>query len=173
MPRKESKMKNTKRLAALAISVSLALILSFIESQIPAFVAVPGVKIGLANIAVVFALYKLGVGEGAIISGVRVILLAMLFGSFTSFLFSLSGACVSFLLMFILKQFTPLGKIGVSVVGGVSHNLAQIGVACLILDTNLLIYYLPFLLISGTVAGIVIGIISTLLVEKINLNKSK
>ena len=92
-------MKNTKKLVTMAISVSLALILSFIESQIPAFVAVPGVKLGLANIAVVFALYKLGEGEAAIISAIRVILLAILFGSFTSFLFSLSGAAVSFILM--------------------------------------------------------------------------
>lgn len=166
-------MKNTKKLVTMAISVSLALILSFIESQIPAFVAVPGVKLGLANIAVVFALYKLGEGEAAIISAIRVILLAILFGSFTSFLFSLSGATVSFILMLALKRLTPLGKVGVSVIGGVSHNLAQIGVACLILETNLLVYYLPFLLISGTVAGIVIGVVSALLVAKINLEKSK
>jgi len=166
-------MKNTKKLVTMAISVSLALILSFIESQIPAFVAVPGVKLGLANIAVVFALYKLGEGEAAIISAIRVILLAILFGSFTSFLFSLSGAAVSFILMLVLKRLTPLGKVGVSVIGGVSHNLAQIGVACLILETNLLVYYLPFLLISGTVAGIVIGVVSALLVAKINLEKSK
>ncbi|MBQ9085199.1 MAG: Gx transporter family protein [Clostridia bacterium] len=166
-------MKNTKKLVTMAISVSLALILSFIESQIPAFVAVPGVKLGLANIAVVFALYKLGEGEAAIISAIRVILLAILFGSFTSFLFSLSGATVSFILMLVLKRLTPLGKVGVSVIGGVSHNLAQIGVACLILETNLLVYYLPFLLISGTVAGIVIGVVSALLVAKINLEKSK
>lgn len=166
-------MKNTKKLVTMAISVSLALILSFIESHIPAFVAVPGVKLGLANIAVVFALYKLGEGEAAIISAIRVILLAILFGSFTSFLFSLSGATVSFILMLALKRLTPLGKVGVSVIGGVSHNLAQIGVACLILETNLLVYYLPFLLISGTVAGIVIGVVSALLVAKINLEKSK
>ena len=166
-------MKGTKKLATLAISVSLALILSFVESQIPAFVAVPGIKVGLANIAVVFSLYKLGEKEAALVSLLRVILLGLLFGTFTSFLFSLSGAVVSFVAMALLKNFTPLGKTGVSVVGGVSHNIAQIGVACLLLETNIIIYYLPFLLISGTVAGVVIGVVSTLLVEKINLDKGK
>ena len=166
-------MKGTKKLATLAISVSLALILSFVESQIPAFVAVPGIKVGLANIAVVFCLYKIGEKEAALVSLLRVILLGLLFGTFTSFLFSLSGAVVSFVAMALLKNFTPLGKTGVSVVGGVSHNIAQIGVACLLLETNIIIYYLPFLLISGTVAGVVIGVVSTLLVEKINLDKGK
>ena len=164
-------MKGTKKLATLAISVSLALILSFVESQIPAFVAIPGIKVGLANIAVVFSLYKMGEKEAALVSLLRVILLALLFGTFTSFLFSLSGAALSFCAMALLKNFTPLGKTGVSVVGGVSHNIAQIGVACLLLETNIIIYYLPFLLISGTVAGVVIGIVSALLVDKINVGK--
>ena len=163
-------MKNkTKRLATLSISVSLAMVLSFVESQIPAFVAIPGVKIGLANIAVVFALYKLGWKEAIAVSLVRVALVSLLFGSFVSLLYSLSGAVLSLAVMLLLKPISALGKIGVSVSGGVCHNIGQIIVASAIMETNVILYYLPFLLLSGTVAGIAIGLVSALLVNRIKI----
>ena len=160
-------MKRTQKLCVLALTVSAAMLLSFIESQIPSFTAVPGIKIGLANIAVIFALYKFGIKEAAAVSVVRVCLVALLFGSAVSMLYGLAGAVVSIGLMALLKRHSPLSPIGVSVAGGVAHNLGQIAVACLLLKSAALIYYLPVLMISGTVAGIVVGAASGILVKRL------
>ena len=159
---------NTRRLTYLALTVSFALILSFIESRIPAFVAIPGIKMGLANIAVIFTLYKFGIKEAAAVSLVRVMLVSMLFGSPISMLYSIAGAVLSLTGMYLLKRFTPLSEIAVSVIGGVAHNVGQIIMASIMLGTNVVGYYLPFLLLSGTLAGIAVGIASGLLISKVN-----
>lgn len=158
---------NTKKLTSLALMVSFALILSYVESRIPAFVAIPGIKVGLANIAVIFALYKLGIKEAITISVVRVVLVSLLFGNPISMIYSLAGAVLSLSVMFILKKLTPLKEVAVSVSGGIMHNVGQIIVASIILDTNVVTYYLPFLILSGTIAGIAVGIASALLIKKI------
>ena len=159
----------TKKLTVMAMTTAVAMILSFVESQIPAFVAVPGVKIGLANIAVVFALYRLGWKEAVAVSLVRVILVSMLFGSIASLFYSLAGAAMSLTGMGLLKKTGRFTEIMVSVTGGILHNVGQIGMACLILETAALRYYLPFLLVSGIIAGIVVGILSAILVQRIKL----
>ena len=159
----------TRKLTVMALTTAVAMILSFVESQIPAFVAVPGVKIGLANIAVVFALYRLGWKEAVVVSLVRVVLVSLLFGSIASLFYSLAGAALSLLGMGLLKKTGRCTEILVSVTGGVLHNIGQIGMACLILETDALRYYLPFLLVSGIVAGIVVGLVSAVLVQRIRL----
>ena len=161
---------NLKKMTALAITVSIALILSFIESRIPVFVAIPGIKVGLANIAVIFTLYKLGAKEAALVSVLRVILVSLLFGSPVSFIYSLTGAILSFAVMILLKRFTSLATVTVSVSGGVMHNIGQIIAASFMLSTNVVLYYLPFLLLSGTLAGIVIGVASALIVKRVKLD---
>ncbi len=161
-------MKASK-LTLLALSVSLAMILSFIESQIPTFVPIPGIKMGLANIAVVFALYKMDWKYASIVSLVRVLLIAILFGSVVSLAYSATGAVLSLIFMIVLKKTDWFSTVAVSVVGGVVHNLGQIGMACILMGTDLLRYYAPFLVLSGTLAGIVIGIIAAILVKRINL----
>jgi heptaprenyl diphosphate synthase len=162
---------NTRRLTALSLTVSFALILSFIESRIPAFVAIPGIKVGLANIAIIFTLYKFGIGEAIAVSLVRVCLMATLFGSPVSFIYSLTGAALSLSIMLLLKKLTPLTEVAVSVSGGVMHNIGQICAASIMLGTNVVLYYLPFLLLSGTIAGIAVGVASLLLIKKVDLTK--
>jgi heptaprenyl diphosphate synthase len=157
------------KLSLAALSVSLAMILSFVESQIPAFVAIPGVKIGLTNIVVIYALYKLGWKYAAVISFVRVLLVGMLFGNGVSIAYSLAGAAVSFVVMVLLMRAKVFSTTAVSVAGGVMHNMAQIGMACIIMETNLLTYYAPFLLISGTLAGIAIGVISAIMIKRVDI----
>ncbi len=151
----------------MALSVALAMILSFVESQIPAFVAIPGVKMGLANIAVVFVLYTLGWKEAVLISLIRVVLVSLLFGSFASLFYSLAGAVLSLTGMIILKKAGLFSPVAVSVSGGVLHNAGQILMACILLGTNVIRYYLPFLVLSGTISGIVIGILAAVLVKRI------
>ena len=159
-------MKKTQKLSLMAMTVAVAMLLSFIESRLPAFVSVPGVKIGLANIAVMFALYKFGVKEAALISLVRVVLISLLFGSLVSMLYGLCGGALSLCVMIILKRYSPLSPLGVSVAGGVAHNVGQIAVACFLLSTARLAYYLPVLILTGTLSGIVIGICAATVIKR-------
>ena len=162
---------STRRLTFLALTISFAMILSFVESRIPTFTAIPGIKVGLANIAVIFTLYKFGVGEALTVSLVRVVLVSMLFGNPQSFWFSLSGAVLSLSAMILLKKLVRAPEVVVSVSGGVMHNIGQIAAASVIMGTNVVIYYLPFLMLSGTIAGVVVGIASATLIKKVDISK--
>ncbi len=163
------KKNRTKKLTMLAMTMAVAMVLSYIESQIPAFVAVPGVKVGLANIAVIFALYRFGFKEACLVSFVRVLVMSMLFGLGAIF-YSMAGAVLSLLGMVILKKTGIFSEISVSVAGGVLHNLGQIIAACIILETNAVKYYLPFLILSGVLAGAVIGTAAGFLVRRIKID---
>jgi heptaprenyl diphosphate synthase len=158
---------NTKKLTTLAITVTLAMILSFVESQIPAFVAIPGIKVGLANIAVIFCIYRFGYREAIAVSVIRVVLVSTLFGTPVTFIYSIAGAILSFLVMALLKHFTPLSEVGVSVAGGVMHNVGQIAMACIMLSTNVIALYLPALLLSGTIAGIAVGVAASVVIKRV------
>ena len=156
-----------KRLTALSMLVATALILSFVESQIPPIVPIPGVKLGLANIATLFALYKLGAPSALTVAVVRVSLSSLLFGSVSSFAYAMGGALLSFAVMLLLKKLGWFATFTVSIAGAVAHNIAQICVSMLILQTEVVIYYLPALLISGIITGAVIGIIGAVLLKKL------
>ena len=163
------KKTNIRKLTCLALTISFAMILSYIEARIPAFVAIPGVKVGLANIAVIFILYKMGPKEAAIVSGLRILLISILFGNVESLFFSLMGAAFSLAVMLLLKYLTPLSEVVVSVSGGVMHNVGQIVAAMILLQTNVVTYYLPFLVLSGTIAGVVVGIVAALLIKRVKI----
>ncbi len=158
---------NVKKLTALSVSVALAMILSFIESQLPPLAAVPGVKIGLSNILTVFLLYTYGAREAGAVALVRVVLSALLFGSAVSLIYSLSGAALSFAVMLIAKKIGVFSCIGVSVLGGVFHNAGQIIAASLIMENAAVAIYLVPLIISGVLAGIAVGILSGILTVKL------
>ncbi len=162
----------TKRIAFLGVMAAFALALSYLELLLPPIsAAVPGIKMGLANIAVIFVLYKFGARDAAAVSAIRLIVASLLFGSFMSFLYSFSGALSSFLVMLLLKQTGRFSEIGVSAVGGVIHNAAQILVAAFIFSTPQIWYYMPILVITGTVSGVLVGVagaFSLKRLEKIN-----
>ncbi len=157
----------TKKIAVLAMCIALAMILSYVESMIPS-PGIPGVKLGLANIVVVFALYKLGWKEAAGISLLRVFLVSLLFGHAASLMYSASGAVLSLAGMILLKRGDKLSCVAVSVIGGVLHNAGQILMAWLLMGPNV-VYYLPVLVLSGTVAGVAIGAVSALIVRRVDL----
>ena len=159
--------EKTKRVALTGLLIALALILSYLESLVPLSFAVPGVKLGLPNIAVVFALYRLRTRTAAAISLLRVALAALLFGSVLSLAYSAAGAVCSFAVMWLLRRSGRFGCTGVSVAGAVVHNLAQIAAAALLLETASLTWYIPVLCLSGTIAGVCIGLLSALLIERI------
>ena len=163
-------MQRTKKLAVAALLTALALVLSYLEALVPLSIAVPGVKLGLPNLVVIFALYRLRPRTAALISLLRVALVSLLFGSALSLAYSAAGAVFSFLVMLCLKKSSVFGCVGVSVAGAVSHNLAQILTAALLLETSRLAWYFPVLCVSGTVAGVCIGLVSALLVKRVDLN---
>ena len=158
---------DVKKTVTLSSLIAVAMILSYVESLIPAFVAVPGVKMGLSNIATVFALYTLGWHYSICVSVVRVLLSALLFGNFVGLIYSLAGAALALIVMIFLKRLDSFSSIGVSVAGGVCHNAGQIIAACIIMKTAGISLYLIPLVISGTVSGILIGVVSGMLVERV------
>lgn len=162
-------MRNTdaKRVARFALLTALALALSWVESLIPLSLAVPGIKMGLPNIAVVFALYRLRAREAAGIALLRVTLAALLFGNLFSLAYSAAGAALSLPLMILLKRGGRFGLAAVSVAGAVAHNAGQLAVAVVALETGRLVFYLPALIVSGVVAGFCVGLLSALLVKRV------
>ncbi len=157
----------TRQIAQAGLLIALAMVLSYIESLIPAFVAIPGIKVGLANIVVVFALYRMDFKSALLISLIRVLLSSLLFGTVMTLAYSAAGASLSLAGMALLKRTGLFGTTAVSVTGAVLHNLGQIAVACLILETDSLLYYLPFLVLSGVVTGLVIGLVSSTLIKRV------
>ena len=153
-------MKNPAKAVALyGLLTALALILSWLEAQIPAFFAVPGVKLGLANLAVVTALYLAGAPCACAVSLLRIVLVSVLFGNSAAFAYSLAGGVFSLLVMILLKRAGRFGAVAVSVCGGAAHVTAQLAVAAVLTGTSALGWYLPVLWFSGIAAGAVIGLI--------------
>ncbi len=166
-------MKNsTKRLVLLSVCVAVAMVLSYVEAILPPiWSAVPGIKLGLPNIIIIYVLYKLGIPQAAAVSLVRVCLSALLFGTVTTFMYSLAGAVLSLAVMALLYKLGPFTELGVSIAGAVSHNLGQIIVAALLLATREIGYYMIILAVTGTVAGIAVGIAAAQLIRRIDIDK--
>ena len=156
-----------KKVALAAMCIALAMILSYVESQIPS-PGIPGVKLGLANLVVVFALYRLGWKEAVGVSLLRVFLVSLLFGHAASLAYSASGAALSLVGMILLKRWDKLSCVAVSVIGGVLHNAGQILMAWALMGANV-VWYLPVLILSGTVAGVVIGVVAAILVKRVKV----
>lgn len=157
----------TKRIAFLGLFVALAFVLSYIEFMLPLNIGIPGAKIGIANLAVMVTLYTVGEKNAIALSIIRVVLVGLTFGNISMMLYSLAGAALSLFTMLLARKIGKLSMTGVSVLGGVFHNMGQIIVAMLVLETKSLLYYLPFLIIVGTITGIVIGIVSSLITVRV------
>ncbi len=151
---------SAKKTAFYGLFLALALVAGYVERLIPINLGVPGVKIGLANIVTMVLLYCVGWQAAAIISLARIVLSGILFGSGFAMVYSAAGAVLSIVAMMLLKRTKKFRVVGISVAGGVFHNVGQILVAIIVLETKSLIYYLPVLIISGLAAGIFVGILS-------------
>ncbi len=160
-----------KKLAFLAIATSAALVLSYVEFLIPPIYAtLPAIKMGLPNIIIIFVLYKLGIKEAVFVSFLRLVLVTLLFGNLVMLAYSVAGATLSLLSMALLKRFKCFSTVGVSVVGAVLHNLGQILMAILLLGTTAIGFYFPVLIVTGTVAGILVGFLSSILQNRIKIS---
>lgn len=158
-------IKKEIRLSAL---LALSVILSILESLIPILNGViPGFKIGLANIVVVYVLYKYTFKDAILLSILRVILVGFVrTGIFNSiFIFSMCGALFSILFMYIFKRFTKLSPVGISIIGSTFHLLAQLLCASIFISNFNIIYYIPFILIISILSGTITGILSNILIK--------
>ena len=162
-------MKNrSKTVAFLGLCTALALILAYVEILLqPLFPSLPGIKMGLPNVIIVFLLYRRGAGTAMGVSLVRILLVSILFGNVMALWYSLAGAILSLGVMILLGRLNLLSPVGVSVAGGVTHNVGQILAAMLLLDTVELGYYLVVLTVTGTLAGVLVGLCGALLIRKI------
>lgn len=156
-----------RRVALTGMMASLALIFSYVEVLFPFNAGIPGVKLGLANLVPLIILYRLDARYAFAANLIRVILAGLLFSGLFAALYSLAGSLASFLVMYLLKKTRLFSVIGVSTAGGVFHNLGQLTVAMLAVSGPQLIHYMPVLIISGMIAGIIVGIGASILLDKI------
>ncbi len=155
--------KKIRRMTTLSLLFALAMIFSFVESRLPTFIPIPGVKLGLCNVVIIFTLLSLGAPSAIAVSLLRVLLSSILFGNMAAFFYSLAGAILSLGAMILLKHLRFFSAIGISVLGGVMHNIGQLLMAWILLGTAGVMYYLPVLVIAGTVAGALIGLLAAYL----------
>lgn len=156
-----------RKYAFLGLFSALAIILSYVESLFPVFIEVPGVKLGLANLAVLFILEQYSWREALSVSGIRIIVTGFLFGNMFSILYSLAGALFSLTVMTFLKKKTEASLYAVSMAGGIAHNIGQILVAMAVVENLSLIYYVPVLLIFGMITGFLIGLLTHELLKRL------
>lgn len=156
-------MTKIKKITLLGLLSALAMVLSYVEMLLPPIVtSIPGIKVGLPNIITVFLLYKFSFKDAFLVSLVRILMVSLLFGNIFTLSYSLAGGILSLLLMYLLKKTNLFSSIGVSIAGGVAHNIGQICVAIFVTNTLQIGYYMIPLFISGTIAGAVIGIFGAL-----------
>ena len=156
-----------RRVALTGMMASLALIFSYVEVLFPFNAGIPGVKLGLANLVPLIILYRMDARYAFAANLIRVILAGLLFSGLFAALYSLAGSLTSFLVMYLLKKTRLFSVIGVSTAGGVFHNLGQLTVAMLAVSGPQLIHYMPVLIISGMIAGIIVGIGASILLDRI------
>lgn len=156
-----------KKTAYMGIFLALALICSYIETLIPFHIGIPGVKLGLTNIVIVWALYLLGAKEALMLSVLRIILSGLMFGNAFSIAYSMAGGLLSFAIMYLFKKTKKFKCVSVSIAGGIFHNIGQLFVAAAIVRNYSIFYYIPVLFISGTLTGLLIGIISQELILRV------
>lgn len=163
----EDKMKN--KVAYFGVLVALSLILSYVETLLPVNFGIPGVKLGLTNLVIVTALYSLSFKETLLLTVVRVLLVGFLFGSLAGILYSLGGAVLSLVTMYLLKRFAGNSLVVVSVAGGVMHNIGQLLVAMVMVSTLHIAYYVPVLIVAGALTGLAIGLAARELVRRLGV----
>lgn len=166
-PTNNNRGSKTSRLTAAALLATIALIFSYIEAILPLSVGIPGVKLGIANLVVLVAIYKLDFRYALGINVIRILVAGLLFSGVFGAMYSLAGGLLSLCVMYLLKKTDLFSIVGVSMAGGVAHNIGQILVAAFVISNLRMFLYLPVLMFSGIISGILIGIVAYYIVDKI------
>lgn len=159
-------MKQTKRIAICGMLLALMLVLGFVESQLPVAASVPGIKLGLSNGVLIFAVYMLNVPTGFLLMGLKVLLSGLMFGSPSAMMYAFAGGLLSMIVMSLLSRMKGLSPVVVSMAGGVSHNVGQVAMAMMILQTPQLLYYMAVLMVAGLVTGMATGFAATGIIRR-------
>lgn len=155
-----------KKIPSAAMLAALAIIFGYIESLFPPFAAVPGIKLGISNIVVLFALYRLDKTSAVFIMLIKVIVSSLLFSGINVMIYSLGGGILSVLAMSIGKK-AGFGIIGVSMLGGIFHNMGQLAAAAIMLGSTAVFYHMPVLIVSGIILGSVTGYVCKTVIARI------
>ncbi len=161
--------KKNRKLALMGLFCGIAVIFGYVESMIPVFVGIPGIKLGLANLSVLYILARYSMKEALAVSLIRILIIGFMFGNLFSILYSLAGALLSLTVMTLLKKYTKCSLFAISMAGGITHNIGQLIIAIMIVENRALLYYAPVLLISGIVTGFVIGYLTTETLKRVKL----
>ncbi|MGN0159441.1 MAG: Gx transporter family protein [Brotaphodocola sp.] len=167
VPRSAVRNQKARTTAMYGMLIALAFIFSYIESMFPMPVPIPGVKLGLANLVNVVGLYTIGAAGTAAVSLVRIVLVGLTFSNMFSMFYSLAGGALSLAVMILARRTSAFSKVGVSILGGIFHNIGQLTVAALVTKTAGVFTYFPVLLLAGVVTGAVIGLLGGMIVKRI------
>lgn len=159
--------QRTKYLAMSAMFAALALIFSYVEAIIPFSVGIPGVKLGIANLVILIALYEMNLKYAFTINVVRILVAGLLFNGFFGAIYSLAGGLLSLFVMWLLKKTGLFSMVGVSMAGGVAHNMGQLLIAAAIVSNLKMFLYFPILMFSGIISGILMGIVAYVIDSKV------
>ncbi|MDO5325555.1 MAG: Gx transporter family protein [Clostridia bacterium] len=161
MKKKYSNRERTRRIALCGLLIAMMLVLGFVESRIPINVGIPGIKLGLSNGVLIFAVYMLDIPTAWLLMVLKVMLSALLFGGFNTIMYALAGGVLSMLAMTLLSKVRGMHPITVSMVGGVMHNVGQVALAMILLHTQQLLYYMAVLILVGLICGALTGIVAS------------
>lgn len=156
-----------RKTAYIGLFTACGILFGYIEFLLPLPIGIPGVKIGLSNIVTLSSLFLLGPGAAFIVMLLRIVLSGLMFGNFFGILYSLAGGIAAYITMLVAKRLGIFGVLGISIVGGVFHNIGQLVVAAVVVTSMKLIFYLPALLISGLIAGAAVGIASGIIINRL------
>ncbi len=163
---------STKKISELGVLLSVGLILSYLESLIPVAFPIPGIKLGLANIVTMYILYRYKAKEAILIMILRVLISGILFSGLTAIVFGILGGLLSITFMLLAKKTGFFSIMGLSMIGAVMHNAGQILAAFIIMENAAVIYYFPYLLISGIITGLIVGYISAIIIKRLSRLKN-
>ncbi len=160
-----------KSTALMAMFAALAIVFSYVEFLIPISIGIPGIKLGLANVGIILALYILGGREAFVVNFIRIVVMALFFGNIYSFAFSITGGLLSVIVMILLKKLKCFNILMISIIGAVTHNIGQLLVAYVVIQRVGVFIYFPILIIAGIITGVLIGYISGMVIKKVRLEK--
>lgn len=161
--------KKSVWVAKYGMLIALAFIFSYLEAMIPIPVPIPGIKLGLANLVIIVGLYTVGISGTIVVSLIRIVLVGLTFGNLFSMVYSLAGGALSLLLMVMCKKANWFSQTGISIIGGIGHNVGQLSIAALVVQTSGVFYYMPALLVAGVVSGAVIGLLGGMVTTRIQV----
>lgn len=161
--------KASMRIARCGVLIAVAIVFSYLEVLVPFNFGIPGIKLGLANAVTLLGLYLISPTDTCVISMLRIFIIGVMFGNGMSIIYSLSGGILSFIVMFLIKKIKGFSVMGVSIAGGVAHNVGQIAAASVMLSSASIFSYLPVLLVAGIITGMLIGILTSRIIPVVKL----